>query len=61
VNTNDDEPAMIAFHFRTKFKAHANDSSYVVLNCKRGVDGWNEVEEIENTWIDDDGMNILKI
>ena len=52
---NDEEPMMIAFHFKTKFKEHPDDTSYVVLNCKRGHDGWDEIEEVENSWIDDDG------
>ncbi|KAG5681779.1 hypothetical protein PVAND_011187 [Polypedilum vanderplanki] len=55
---DDDEAAMIAFHFRTKFKGHPNDRSYVVLNCKRGLNGWDEIEEIENSWIDDDAEEI---
>lgn len=46
---------MIAFHFRTKFKGHSDDTSYVVMNCKRGHDGWDDIEELDNTWIDDDG------
>lgn len=50
-----DEPAMIAFHFKTKFKHHSSGNSSVVLTCKRGPNGWDDVEEIENTWIDDDG------
>lgn len=50
-----DEPPMIALQFKTKFKHHKDDESYVVLNCKKGEDGWDEEEQIENTWIDDEG------
>lgn len=52
---DDDEPAMIAFHFKTKFKHHNNGVSSVIVTCKRGPNKWDEVQEIENTWIDDDG------
>lgn len=52
---DNDEPPMIALQFKTKFKHHENDESYVVLNCKKGDDGWDEEEQIENTWIDDEG------
>ncbi|CAG9804778.1 unnamed protein product [Chironomus riparius] len=53
IESKNDEPMMIAFHFRTKFKEHSEDTSYVVLNCKRGHDGWDDIEEIDNSWIDD--------
>lgn len=52
---DEDEPAMIAFHFKTKFKHHSDGISSVVLTYKRGPNGWQDVESIENTWIDDDG------
>lgn len=50
---------MIAFHFKTKFKHHHDGVSSVKLTYKRGPNGWDEVEDIENTWIDDDGKNSL--
>lgn len=57
---NDDgEPAMIAFHFKTKFKHHNNGQSSVIITCKRGPNNWDNVEEIDNTWIDDDGEKML--
>lgn len=52
---DDDEPAMIAFHFKTNFKHHSSGISSVIVTCKRGPNKWDEVQEIENTWIDDDG------
>lgn len=55
---DEDEPAMIAFHFKTKFKYHSDGNSSVILTCKRGPNGWQDVEEIENTWIDDDGKPV---
>lgn len=58
--SDEDEPAMIAFHFKTKFKHHKDGNSSVVLTCKRGPNGWEEVEEIENTWIDDDGKKVFR-
>lgn len=55
LTTTDDEPPMIAFQFKTKFKHHADDNSFVVLNCKKGDTlGWDEEIEMENTWIDDE-------
>lgn len=60
---DEDEPAMIALHFKTKFKHHKDGKSSVLMTCKRGPNGWEEVEEIDNTWIDDDGKgcNVLDI
>jgi len=59
IDSKGDEPMMIAFHFRTKFKEDSEDMSYVVMNCKRGHDGWDDIEEIDNTWIDDNGEHII--
>lgn len=50
-----EESAMIAFHFRTEFKHHNREQSTVTITCKRGPNKWDDEEEIENTWIDDDG------
>lgn len=50
---------MIAFHFKTKFKHHNNGQSSVIITCKRGPNNWDNVEEIDNTWIDDDGEKII--
>lgn len=57
---DEDEPAMIAFHFRTKFKHHKDGNSAVVMTCKRGPNGWDDEAEIDNTWIDDDGKMIVR-
>jgi hypothetical protein len=56
----DDEPAMIAFHFKTKFKYHSDGASSVIMTFKRGPNSWAEVQEIENTWIDDDGKIVSR-
>lgn len=54
----EDEPAMIAFHFKTKFKYHSDGASSVTMTFKRGPNSWAEVQEIENTWIDEDGKKV---
>lgn len=57
---DDAEPAMIAFHFKTRFTAHPDGKSGVFMSWKRGPNGWEEMIEDQNTWIDDDGkMNDL--
>lgn len=57
--SDDGEPAMIAFHFKTKFNHHRDGNSSVIMTCKRGPNGWVDVEEIDNTWIDDDGKDVI--